>query len=93
MKIQTLIEIGKSVDFTIISNVSRKMEGHQRDIKIEELEFSSTHSHYKNTHKTTEKQVLVNHNQVKHNSPGIWSNILKDDISQISACKQTNDNL
>ena len=26
-------------------------------------------------------------------SPGIWSNILKDDISQISACKQTNNNL
>ena len=41
MKIQTLIELGKSVDFTIISNVSKKMKSHE-EIENEDLELSCT---------------------------------------------------
>ena len=61
MKIQTLIELGKSVDFTIISNVFTKMKS-RKEIKNKALELSCTHCDYK----ASEKQVLVNHNQTKH---------------------------
>ena len=61
MKIETLIEIGKSVDFTIISNVSKKIES-EEELKHEVLELQCPHCEYK----ATQVQDLVNHNQAKH---------------------------
>ena len=65
MKIQTLIELGKSVDFTIISNVSKKMKGRE-EIENKDLELSCTRNG-ECDYKAPEKNVLANHTQAKHN--------------------------